>query len=474
MSDNKQADHIQGRQPRHGDLTQGPILRTLLRFSIPTLFSNLLQTLGGTINTIWVGQLLGEGAVAATANANIVMMMVFAFVFGFGMAATIRIGQNFGARDHASARRMFGTSTGFCSGVAAVGAVAGWFLADPLLHALATPASIHADSLAYLRVIFLTMPFTTVSMMVSMSLRGAGDARTPLYAVLLTTVLIVGLNPLLILGAGPVPALGIAGSALANALGAFVGMAAMIGWIYWRDMPLRLKGRELAFLLPLRAELGYVLAKGLPMGAQMMITSAAGVIMVGLVNREGLLATAAYGACLQIWGYVQMPAFAISMAVSAMVAQNIGAGRHDRVGEITRGGIGANFLLTGLLTTLLMLFDGPLLALFLGAGSAAIPIAEHVQLVTTWSFILTGMMMVLSGTMRAYGAVLLPLIAMTLAMYPARLGFYFLAYPVIGAEAVWWAFPMGSTAALVLTWLAYRHGGWRRERDAPAEPVPAE
>ena len=89
-----------------GDLTQGPILRTLITFSIPTLFANLLQTLGGTINTIWVGQLLGEGALAATANANIVIFLAFAFVFGFGMAATVRVGQHFGARDIVAAPRM--------------------------------------------------------------------------------------------------------------------------------------------------------------------------------------------------------------------------------------------------------------------------------------------------------------------------------------------------------------------------------
>ncbi|HWU01817.1 MAG TPA: MATE family efflux transporter, partial [Novosphingobium sp.] len=81
-----------------GDLTQGPILKTLMLFSIPTLISNMLQTLNGTVNSIWVGRLLGESALAATANANIVMFLMFATVFGFGMATTVRVGQRFGAR----------------------------------------------------------------------------------------------------------------------------------------------------------------------------------------------------------------------------------------------------------------------------------------------------------------------------------------------------------------------------------------
>lgn len=467
MNNSKQAQH-----PRRGhDLTQGPILRTLLTFSIPTLVSNVLQTLGGTINTIWVGQLIGDKALAATANANMVMFLVFAFVFGFGMAATVKVGQYFGAHDYDAARRIFGTGTGFCAVFALVGGCAGFLSSDWLLRALSTPPAIHDMARAYLDVVFLTMPFGTVSMMVSMSLRGAGDPKTPLYAMILTTILGIALNPVLILGLGPAPRLGIAGSALANALASFIGLAAMITYIYWQDIPIRLKGRELRYLLPQRAELAYVLGKGLPMGGQMAITTVAGVIMFGLVNREGLMAAAAYGACLQIWSYIQMPAFAISTAVSAMVAQNVGAGRHDRVEPITMSGVKANILMTGLLAALLLLFDGPLLSLFLGHGSKAIPIAEHVQVLVTWSYVLMGVTMVLSGTMRSYGAVMLPLVAMVIAMYPARLGFYALAYPHMGVDAVWWSFPAGTFASLALTWLIYTRGGWRQH---PPHVSPAE
>lgn len=447
---------------QRGNLTSGPIMRTLIAFSIPTMLSNVLQTMGQTINTIWVGQLLGEGALAATANANMVIFLAFAAVFGFSMATTVKVGQNIGGRDIDAARRTFGTGTGFSSAVALAGAVLGWFLADPLLHLLGTPPSVHQQALAYLKVSFLSMPFMTVSMMVSMGLRGAGDAKTPLYAMILATVLGIALNPLLILGLGPLPRLGIAGSALAGALASACGAAAMIGWSYWRDLPLRLKGRELAYLLPERAELGYVLGKGLPMGAQMLVSSAASLIMVGLVNREGMLTTAGYGAMLQIWNYIQMPAFAISTAVSAMVAQNIGAGQHGRVGRITLAGILANSIVTLLLTALLLMFDRPLLALFLGQGSGALPIAEHMQLIATWSWVIMGLTMVWGGTLRAYGVVMVPLIVMGIALYPARLGFYALFHDTMGADALWWSYPFGSVVAAVLTWLTYARGSWRR------------
>jgi putative MATE family efflux protein len=455
---------------RQGDLTQGPILRTLVLFSLPTMFTNILQTLGQTINTIWVGQLLGEEAIAATANANMVIFLSFAFVFGFSMATTVKVGQNFGARDVDGVRRVFGTGTGFCTAISILGALTGWLYADELLHLLATPASVREPALAYLRVSFLAIPFSTISMMVSMSMRGVGDAKTPLYAMILTTVLTVILNPLLIMGIGPFPELGIAGSALAQASAAAIGAAAMIGWAYIRDLPLRLRGRELAYLLPLREELGYVVGKGMPMGAQMLITSSSGVIMIGLVNREGMLTTAAYGAVMQIWNYVQMPSFAISTAVSAMVAQNVGASQHGRVNRITMAGLALNGLVTISLSTLLLGFDKPLLALFLGIDSGAIPVAERMQLIAIWSWVLTGLMMILSGTLRSYGYVLVPLIIMAVSLYPARLGFYYLTYPTMGVDGLWLSYVFGSAVALALTVLAYKYGSWRKmQATAPPE-----
>lgn len=445
-----------------GDLTQGPILRTLVLFSIPALMSNLLQTLGGTINTIWVGQLLGEGALAATAVANIVVFVAFAAVFGFGMATTVKVGQSFGARDVDGMRRTFGTGTGFCVALSAFGAAMGWIFAEDLLHLMATPQSIKGDAMPYLQVSFLGMPVGTLGMMIGMGLRGVGDARTPLYSNVLTVVLGIALNPLFILGFGPIPALGVAGSAVATLVAGLIGAAWMVSWLYLRDLPLRLRGAELRYILPLREELGYVLGKGLPMGAQMMINSAAAMIMVGLVNREGMITTAAYGAVMQIWNYIQMPAFAISMAVSAMVAQNIGAGHHARVSAVTRAGVGVNTVATVVLSGLILLLDAPLLGLFLGHGSAAIPVAEHIQNLSTTAWVLSGIMMIMSGTLRAYGVVVVPLIVMVISQYPARLGFYYVFYGQLGADALWLSYPFGAAVALVLTWWVYARGNWRK------------
>lgn len=444
-----------------GDLTQGPILKTLMVFSIPMLISNVLQTLNGSVNAIWVGRLLGEAALAATANANVIMFLLFALVFGFGMATTVRVGQQFGARDLGGARKTFGSGLGFCLVLSGLCGIGGWFGADALLHALGTPDASRIEALAYLRVIFVTIPLGSMSMMVSMGMRGAGDAKTPLYAMILTVALDVVLNPLLIVGFGPVPRLGIAGSAIATAFANFAGLVYQIWMIYRRDLPMRLRGPELGYLVPRGTELGYVILKGLPMGAQMLLVSSAGLIMVSLVNREGLDAAAAYGASLQLWNYLQMPAFAIGSAVSAMVAQSLGAGDHQRVGKVTEIGLVTNLALSALVAAAIVLLDRPLLALFLGGDSPAMPIAQHIQLICTASFVIVSITMILTGTMRAYGAVVAPLVIMFLGLYPGRLGFYYLAYPIIGGDAVWWSYPVGSVLTVALTIAYYRWGRWR-------------
>lgn len=457
-----------------GDLTKGPILKTLLAFSIPTLLSNMLQSINGTANAIWVGKLIGEDALAATANANIVMFLVFSGAFGFGMAGTVRIGQRFGGGDVEGARRTFGTVVSFCAGVGMLVAILGWIFAPAMLTALDTPGTAFGLALAYLRVIFVSMPFGIITIVIAMSLRGTGDARTPLYFMILTVVLDVALNPMLIIGLGPLPELGIAGSATATLLANLASLFAMVAYMYRRNLALCLRGSDLRYLRPRRDELDFIIAKGLPMGAQMLVMSAAGIILVGLVNREGLVAAAAYGGAMQLFTYVQMPAMAIGAAVSAMAAQYIGAGKIAELDHVTRAGSVLNFVLTGVMTAIVLVFDRAALAMFLTPGGEALELARHIQFLSAWSFILFGVTMVYTGTLRAGGVVWRPLAILFIALYPARLGFYFLAYPRIGQDAIWLAYPVGSIVALILAYALYRFGSWRDRAQAIGRGLAAE
>jgi putative MATE family efflux protein len=460
------ADIADKPSPFRGDLTQGPIMPTLLAFSVPALLSSVLQSLNGTVNSIWVGRLIGEEALAATANANIIMFLMTAAAFGVGMAGTVKIGQRFGARNLDGARRTFGTAVGFSFIVMTVIAVIGFIGAGPLLDVLGTPGAARVMAFDYLRMLFVSMPVVMVSIILQMGLRGAGDSRTPLIFMLVTVVLDIAINPFLIAGWGPFPALGISGSALAMVIANVVSFMLMIIYVYAKDLPLRLRGAELAYLKPDREELGYIISKGVPMGAQMLIMSASGIIIVGLVNREGMLMTAAYGAAMQLFTYIQMPSMAVGGAVSAMAAQYIGAGKWDGLGRLTRAGVVMNLVMTGVVLALLLAFDRPALVLFLGPDSPAVPLARHIQMLAGWSFVIFGITMVFTATMRAGGAVWLPLVILTVALYPVRLGFYYLTYEALGSDVIWWSFTVSALAALLMAWWAYAYSNWRKNAHA--------
>ncbi|WP_312530424.1 MATE family efflux transporter [Paracoccus sp. (in: a-proteobacteria)] len=452
-------------------LVSAPINKTLLLFALPTLGSSILQSANGSIDAVWVGRLLGEGALAATTNGNLVMFLLTAFVFGFGMASTILIGQSIGRGDIHAAREVVGTAVGAFIPVALLIAIFGWFLAPGLLNALGTPTDIVPLAEDFLRITFLAMPAILMQTMLMMALRGSGDSLTPLIFMAIAVVLDIILNPIFIRGYGPIPAFGIGGSALAMALANYFSLLAMLWYIYARDLPLRLRGKELQLLVPSRHVLGLMFAKGLPMGIQMIVISSSMLAMMNMVNREGVATAAAFGATQQLWTYVQMPAMALGAAVSAMAAQNIGAGRWDRVSAITRSGIIFNLLLTGALVVILFFADESAMAIFLGPNSEAIPIGRHIGQISTWGFIAFGVTMVLFGTIRANGQVIWPLIILFISMYPVRIGFALGMRGLLGVDALWLSFPVAMLATLVMASLLYLHGGWRKAAPMQVDPA---
>src|SRR6201996_7745110 len=141
-----------------GSLTEGSISRGMFRFALPILFANILQSLNGSVNSIWVGRYLGEAALTATSIANLVMFLLIAMAFGVAMAASILVGQNIGAKNMAHAKQIVGTSTTFFVGISIAMAVIGLVICEPILIAMKTPADSLPLAIAYMRVIFLTLP----------------------------------------------------------------------------------------------------------------------------------------------------------------------------------------------------------------------------------------------------------------------------------------------------------------------------
>jgi putative MATE family efflux protein len=449
---------------RRPDLTSGPIGPTLIAFSLPVLGSTVLQSLNGSVNTAWVSHILGEAALTATANAGQIFFLMIGVVFGISMAANIMIGQAVGGRDEATARRVVGACTVFFIVAPIAMAVLGGLLTPRILDAMSTPPDAKPGAVVYLRMLFAAMPSVYFFNFVMMAQRGVGDSRTPFYFALLQVVLDICLNPLLILGVGPLPRLGIVGSAMATLLSQTLVLAVMLIHLYRKGSILVIRPRDWRLLKPDLGILKTLLFKGMPMGFQMIVVSLSAVAMMRFVNGYGLPTAAAYGAVMQLWTYVQMPSMALGAAVSSMAAQNVGAGRMDRVERIAW--VGAGYAVLFSLIPILMIQATEHLALraFLPAGSPSLRIAEHINAFALWSFVPFGVAFVFSGVVRATGVVWPPLLAMVVALWFVRIPFARALQPYLGADAIWLSFPLGSVVTLIIAVAYYRWGDWRTVR----------
>jgi putative MATE family efflux protein len=460
---------------RYNALTEGAIGKALFTFALPILFGNVLQSLNGSINSIWVGRYMGGAALTATSNANTILFFLIGSVFGVGMAGTILVGQAVGAKNLDQAKRVVGTSATFFVGSAIVISVLGYLFSPQLLARMHTPADALPFAIAYMRVIFLAVPLIFAFAFTMMMLRGAGDAKTPLLFSLMSVGLDVALNPLLMFGWGPVPSFGIAGAAGATLVANAVTLVALLATLYKRNHFLCLRGKELAYLRIDGAILRSLIVKGIPMGLQMVLMSASGIAMISMVNSYGSDITAAFGASLQLWNYIQMPAMAIGMAASSMAAQNVGAGRFDRLGRIALIGVLYNFLMTGVLGAVVYLASAPALGLFLQTP-ASIVVGQHINAIVVWSFSLFGVSMVLSGVVRSTGAVIPPVLILFVSLWLLRIPFAIVLRDRLGVDAIWWSFPVGSFASMLMSAAYFRFGGWRSATmmgPKPGAPAPS-
>ncbi len=436
----------------------GPLWRPFARFLAPLVVGNVLQVLSGTLNSLFIGQLLGTQALAA---ASAVLPMVYFFnalVIGIGSGGSVLVGQAWGARDLAKVRAIAGTLVVFGVIVGLVIALLGGLQAERLLRLLGTPPDVLADATAYARLMMFAMPGLLGSILVMQLLRGMGDTTTPLRALLLSNLIACVVTPAFIRGWLGLPQLGVASAALATLL----SVVAAFGYVGWR---MRRTGHPLApgrALLPAlridRRVLWVVVKLGVPLGLQMVATTLAQLALVSLVNRFGSDATAAYGAVYQLMNYAQFPALSIGIATSILGAQAIGAGRAAQLGAITRTGLQMNLLVTGSLVALGYLFADRLLSMFITKPEVTALAASLLRMIL-WSCAVHGFASVLSGSMRASGTVLLPTALSVLCIVVIQVPSAYALSNAVGLKGVWMAYPIAFMAMLGLQALCY---AWTR------------
>jgi putative MATE family efflux protein len=440
--------------------TARPLWRAYVFFLMPMMLSNILQALFGTINGIYLGQMIGVEALAAASIFFPVMFFFISFIIGLGAGSSVLIGQAWGARAPGKAKAIAGTTLALTllGGIAI--AVGGGLFARQLMMALATPPNVLDAATDYARIMMIAMPATFTFLLATAMMRGVGDTVTPLWALAISTAIGLVVTPALIQGWFGLPRLGVASAAIAAAISSLVTLL-------WLGVHMRRMKHPLApdavFLRALRLDrelLGKVLRIGVPTAVQLVVMSLAEIVLLGIVNRFGSDATAAYGAVNQVLSYVQFPAISIAITASIFAAQAIGAGDNERIGAIVRTGMWLNLLLTGGLVALGYMLSRIIIGLFI-ISPGVLDLAETLLFIVLWSTVPFGMATVYSATMRASGTVLVPTLLSIIAIVGVEVPVAIVLSERIGVEGVWIAYPAAFCTMMILQ-MAFYQMVWRK------------
>ncbi len=207
-----------------------------------------------------------------------------------------------------------------------------------------------------------------------------------------------------------------------------------------------------------------VLSMGIPMGVPVLLVLLSSGMLVALVNRFGVEMTAAFGAASQTWSYLVMPATSVGVAVTAMVAQCVGAGNWLRIRSIAYVGLIYAVTFTSLMVLVLYFAGSSVYQAFLPLDSAAAVVAVQINAVVAWSFAFSAVSIVLLGVARASGSVVMPMLIDMGTVIVLRIGIASTLVDYWQADAIWWSISMSSAVGAVLAILNYRYGAWRLMR----------
>lgn len=456
------------------DFTQGSIVKHIILFSLPMFAGNLLQMLYNVVDSIWVGQVMGPSALGAVSVSMPLIFALLSLVLGLTMATTTLVSQYRGAGNEEMVRKTIGTSLILLGGSGALMGLIGYLFRYPLLRLITTPEEIIHDSAVYLAIFMSGILGLFLYNTLGAILRGLGDAITPLKALAMATVLNIVLDGVFILGLGPLPAMGVAGVAWATILSQGLSSIWLLSWILKKTDLIRL---DRSYWRVDGELVRQILKIGLPAGLQQAVVSVGMVAVSALINQHGPNVVAAAGAAQRLDQAAFLPAMSMGLAVSAVVGQNLGAGRFDRVGAAVRWGSIIAAAVTGLVTLVAVLNPTILMVLFT-QDQGVLAEGRHYLQIIGWSYIPFALLFILGGVMRGAGDTMATMILTVIGLWAVRVPVAVFLDRQMGTTGIWLSIVISATVSLLLHWGYYSTGRWKRKvvaRSASAsaaEPQP--
>lgn len=438
------------------DLTEGKVWKVIVRFALPLLVGNLLQQFYNITDSIIVGQFLGKEALAAVSASFFIYYFIISLVIGVGSGTTVVISQLFGAKQYQKVQLAFSSFFIFMLVGGIILSIAGIIFAEPVFRLTNTPEEVIPQAVAYFRIyIGGTFLFVTFNSIISI-LRGVGESVRPMLFILITTVLNIAFDLLFIL----VFKWGIEGVARATVVSQGIGMCIALAYVNNTHPLLSIKKQDMLFDWKLFKE---SLKIGLPTSVQQCAIALGLIALLGIVNSFGTNTLTAYGAAGKIDTIITQAILTLSGALAAFCGQNIGAGRLDRVKKGVQFTMYTNIAL-GLLTfAAVYLFGNEMMRIFT-KDIDVVAIGKEYLLIIGGFFIVHGALNVYNGALRGAGDTLFPMITSLVCLWLIRIPLAYYLSSWLGRNGIWWAIGISITIGLIVTFVYYKIGFWKRRR----------
>jgi putative MATE family efflux protein len=440
------------------DFTKGNVPKQLIKFALPIIAGNLLQSLYIVIDAVWVGRLLGHQALAAVSATFPILFFLISLLIGLSVATNILVGQSYGAKDRETLSKVLTNSFLAVISLSLSISAVSMFFCSPLLDIINTPGSIKPDAYTYLFIVLAGLIFRAAYNWFGGVLRGLGDSRTPLIILLISVVCNIILTPLLILGIGPLPRLGIAGSALGTIASAFISI--FFGYMYLIRKNDLLDIRRWKYKLAFPA-IKRLFVVGVPASGQIMVRSLSWVALVALVNKFGTTLIAAYGIGIRIDMFAFMPALSVGMAVSSMAAQNIGGRQIERVPVLLHCSVLVSLFFSVLFYCLVNIFPRAIAGVFTSNEEVIRHTIGYIRIVSLDYFLLP-FIFSLQGIIRGAGHTHYLLVFTVISMLLVRvpLAYVLAQYTRLQELGIWLGILLSAFTAVMFNYLYYRSQRW--------------
>lgn len=384
------------------NMTEGSILRNLIWFAVPVLIGNIFQQLYNVADTAIIGNILGDTALAAVGAAAPVYGLMIGFAGGLTNGFAVVIARFFGAGDERGMKRSVALTYLLSAGIAFVLTVASLIALHPLMASLKTPPEIIGDTEKYMRVIMLFSAVTIAYNMFAGMMRALGNSKTPLYFLIVSTFVNIGLD-FLFVGAFK---MGVAGAAYATVISQGVSVALCIWYVMKKCRVLLFSRRELTLDKPLLSDLA---TTGMSMGLMYAIVSVGSVILQGAVNSFGTSTITAHTAARKIDDIFMLPLGTIALASSTFASQNFGAGKMDRVKKGIKYSIFIALGWSAFSVIVAVLFRRPMIRALTGTSDPAVIATASKYIVWNISFFFVlSFLLVLRSSLQGVGRKLVP------------------------------------------------------------------